>query len=79
MTPFAHTLRDYREQAGVTQYRLAKQCGYVPSYICRLESGNRNPSRKAIGKIANAIGADRDATTALYHAAGFLVPGEVNA
>ena len=69
---FAVALREARESAGLSQSRLAAQAGYDHSYVSRLESDSRTPTREAVLGLASAMGladVDRDQ---LLAAAGFL-------
>ena len=69
---FATALRQAREGAGLSQSRLAARAGYDHSYVSRLESDSRAPTRDAVLSLGNAMGVadvDRDY---LLAAAGFL-------
>lgn len=69
---FATALRQAREAAGLSQSRLAARAGYDHSYVSRLESDSRAPTRDAVLNLGNAMGlpdVDRDF---LLAAAGFL-------
>ena len=69
---FATALRQAREAAGLSQSRLAARAGYDHSYVSRLESDSRAPTRDAVLSLGNAMGladVDRDY---LLAAAGFL-------
>jgi transcriptional regulator with XRE-family HTH domain len=72
VTFFGQLLRRYRESARLSQSRLAQRAGFDHSYVSRLESGRRAPTREAILRLAEALElgpADRDS---LLAAAGFL-------
>ena len=45
---FADLLRHYRERAGLSQVRLAQLVGIDHSYLSRLESGRRHPTRGVV-------------------------------
>lgn len=69
---FATALRQAREAAGLSQSRLAARAGYDHSYVSRLESDSRAPTREAVLSLSDAMGLpdmDRDG---LLAAAGFL-------
>ncbi|HUG16488.1 MAG TPA: helix-turn-helix transcriptional regulator [Thermomicrobiales bacterium] len=73
---FAPMLREYRDRRRMSQSRLAKAAGFDHSYVSRLESGTRMPTRDAVVKLAGAMGladAERDA---LLASAGFM-PGRI--
>ena len=48
-------LRSVRLQRGMTQERLAAACGMHPTYISDVERGARNPSWKAIVRLARGL------------------------
>lgn len=75
-TRFAATLKAMREQARVSQSKLAERAGFDHSYVSRLESGTRTPTREAVGQLALALGAHPSGQDELLAAAGFL-PREV--
>jgi len=64
---FGTLLRAFRERAGCSQNSLAKRVGLSPSYINRLERGEREaPTREVVEALANTLGlsaADRDRLT----------------
>ena len=49
-------VRQLREAKGWTQEILAGRAGLDRSYIAGIEAGLRNPSTKALAKIARALG-----------------------
>ena len=51
-------VRDARRRAGLSQEQLAFEAGMKRSYVSDLERGTRNPSVKAIGRLALALGVD---------------------
>lgn len=51
-----NTLREYREQAGLSQNRLAQKCHMHPSHLCLIERGAQTTQRTAL-KLARALGA----------------------
>jgi transcriptional regulator with XRE-family HTH domain len=58
---FGNVLRDIRKQQSMSQETLAFESGYHPTYIGQLERGEKNPSLRAILKLAktlNTSGAD---------------------
>lgn len=48
-------VRRYRKLAGISQEELSHRTGIKRSYISDLERGTRNPSVKALGRIAEAF------------------------
>lgn len=50
------TLLHMRKAADLTQDELAQRMGTQKSNICRLETGNSNPSWKTLKKYAQACG-----------------------
>jgi transcriptional regulator with XRE-family HTH domain len=49
-------LRQLRDAKGWTQETLAERAAIDRSYIAGIEAGLRNPSVKAVGKIARGLG-----------------------
>ena len=51
-------VRCYRKLKGMTQEQLAHEVGMERSYISDLERGTRNPSVRALGRLAEALSVD---------------------
>jgi transcriptional regulator with XRE-family HTH domain len=49
-------VRHYRKLKGISQERLALDAGMERSYVSDLERGTRNPSVRALGRLADALG-----------------------
>ena len=49
-------MRQLRDAKGWTQETLAERASMDRSYIAGIEAGPRNPSVKAVGKIAKGLG-----------------------
>lgn len=73
---FAPLLREYRDRRRLSQSRLAEAAGFDHSYVSRLESGSRMPTRDAVAKLAEAMGLDEGERDALLASAGFM-PGRI--
>lgn len=69
---FAEALRHSRERQRLSQSRLAAAAGFDHSYVSRLESGSRTPTRDAVTKLGGALALDDIETDALLAAAGFM-------
>jgi transcriptional regulator with XRE-family HTH domain len=69
---FATALREAREAAGLSQSRLAARAGYDHSYVSRLESDSRAPTRDAVLSLGDAMGLAEVERDYLLAAAGFL-------
>lgn len=69
---FAVALRQNRERKRLSQSRLAAAAGFDHSYVSRLESGTRTPTRDAVVKLSEALGLDDIQTDALLATAGFM-------
>jgi transcriptional regulator with XRE-family HTH domain len=69
---FASTLKTFRQRARVSQAALGRRCDFDHSYISRLESSNRYPSREAVERISAALSLSKADDAVLMHAAGFL-------
>lgn len=52
---FGRNVRDLREARGLTQEDLEGMTGIRRSYISDMERGTRNPSVRALGRIATAL------------------------
>jgi transcriptional regulator with XRE-family HTH domain len=68
---FANTLKRFRKQEKLTQYRLAKLARLDHSIVSRFESGDREPSRTSIHQLAKALRLGDLDTDRLLFAAGF--------
>ena len=69
---FGVQLKAFRESRGVSQSKLAERADFDHSYVSRLESGARMPTRDAVEKLARALDLGRPEQDALLAAAGFL-------
>ena len=73
---FAPYLREMRDRSRLSQSRLAEAAGFDHSYVSRLESGSRMPTRDAVIKLATAMQFDEHDRDGLLAAAGFM-PGRI--
>lgn len=69
---FAAVLRSARNECGLSQVQLGLLAGFDHSYVSRLESDTRSPTRDAVLKLARALGCDEQERDGLLAAAGFL-------
>ena len=69
---FATALRETRERRRLSQSRLAAAAGFDHSYVSRLESGTRTPTRDAVTKLSDALTLDDVETDSLLASAGFM-------
>ncbi len=53
---FGQTLRKLRTDRAISQKTLAFDSGYHLTYISQLERGKKNPSLRAIIRLASALG-----------------------
>ncbi len=53
---FGANVRHYRKLRGMTQEQLAHEVEMERSYVSDLERGIRNPSVRALGRLAEALG-----------------------
>lgn len=51
-------VRHYRKLRGFTQEQLALEVEMERSYVSDLERGTRNPSVRALGRLAQALGTE---------------------
>jgi transcriptional regulator with XRE-family HTH domain len=73
---FAPYLREMRDRSRLSQSRLAEAAGFDHSYVSRLESGSRMPTRDAVLKLAAAMSLDEHDRDGLLASAGFM-PGKI--
>jgi len=52
---FGKTVRRLRDAAGLSQEELAFRAGMKRSYLSDLERGTRNPTIRALGRLAEAL------------------------
>ncbi|MDZ4062991.1 MAG: helix-turn-helix transcriptional regulator [Phenylobacterium sp.] len=52
----ARNARRIRRELGLSQEEVAFRAGLKRSYLSDLERGTRNPTVRALGRIANALG-----------------------
>ena len=69
---FGVLLKGYREGRGVSQSKLAERADFDHSYVSRLESGARTPTRDAVERLAAALGLRQAEQDTMLAAAGFL-------
>ncbi len=69
---FGGLLKGLRERRSVSQSKLAERAEFDHSYVSRLESGARMPTRDAVDRLGNAMGLTQTELDALLAAAGFL-------
>jgi transcriptional regulator with XRE-family HTH domain len=55
LLPLGEAIRAQREQLGLSQEKLAEQCGFDRTYISMLERGKRNPSLLNLLKLAKGL------------------------
>lgn len=49
-------IRTLREERHITQEELAERVGFHPTYVAKLEAGERAPSFESLFRFANALG-----------------------
>jgi transcriptional regulator with XRE-family HTH domain len=55
---FGNNVRRLRTAKGLSQEELALEAGMKRSYVSDLERGTRNPTVKALGRLAAALDVD---------------------
>lgn len=77
MTTFAAALRTARQahRPPLSQSKLAERAGFYHSYVSRLETGTRLPTREAVVELGAALDLDPDDFDRLLLAAGFAPKG----
>lgn len=71
-TDFGNLLKSLREEHGVSQSKLAERADFDHSYVSRLESGARMPTREAVDRLGTAMNLDQGSLDNLLASAGFL-------
>ncbi len=51
-------LRHLRRRSGQTQAEVAKRAGTSQAWICRIETGDENPTLASMRRIARALGVE---------------------
>lgn len=51
-------VRKHRQALGLSQEQLAFEAGMKRSYVSELERGLRNPTVRALGRLADALSVD---------------------
>ena len=74
---FGIALKSFREARRVSQSKLAERAGFDHSYVSRLESGARTPTRDAVQQLSMALELERQQQDELLASAGFL-PREIS-
>ena len=76
MDGFGDVLREKRQSRHrISQSKLAELAGFDHSYVSRLETGARNPTREAVEFLADALNLDQRERAELLVAAGFTPHG----
>ena len=73
---FGVVLARYRIRRKVSQANLGRLIDSDHSYVSRLESEQRNPSRSIVERIVDALDLPMEEEATLMHAAGFTAGGE---
>ena len=76
LVEFGVQLKALREARRVSQSKLAERADFDHSYVSRLESGARMPTREAVERLAGALALSSVEEDGLLASAGFL-PGDV--
>jgi transcriptional regulator with XRE-family HTH domain len=71
-TDFGNLLKSLRETNGVSQSKLAERADFDHSYVSRLESGARMPTREAVDRLGTAMNLEQASLDYLLASAGFL-------
>lgn len=74
---FGGVLKAFRESRRVSQSKLAARAGFDHSYVSRLESGARTPTREAVDLLAGALELGGVHHDELLVSAGYL-PREIS-
>ena len=69
---FGGLLKALREARRISQSKLAERADFDHSYVSRLESGARMPTREAVERLASALSLAQVEEDGLLAAAGYL-------
>jgi transcriptional regulator with XRE-family HTH domain len=69
---FGGLLKEMREARRISQSKLAERADFDHSYVSRLESSARMPTRDAVERLATALMLAQNEEDGLLAAAGFL-------
>src|SRR3954462_13474021 len=69
---FGGLLKAMREARRISQSKLAERADFDHSYVSRLESGARMPTRDAVDRLGGALRLEQPQLDSLLAAAGFL-------
>jgi transcriptional regulator with XRE-family HTH domain len=75
MSEFGPLLKGFREARYLSQSKLADRASLCHSYVSRLESGARMPTRESVDRLAAALKLEPEERDRLLNAAGFLGTG----
>lgn len=71
-TDFGALLKSLRAKRNISQCKLAERANFDHSYVSRLESGARMPTREAVDRLGEALKLEEPQLDSLLAAAGFL-------
>lgn len=77
MNDFGNLLKTYRERAKLSQSKLAEIADFDHSYLSRLESGKRNPTRAAVERLAKELELEGEDYVRFLALAGFVQLGTI--
>jgi len=66
MKSFGENLREMREARGLLLREVAAKLDVDPSFLSRVESGNKRPSRDQVVQLASILHEDKDKLLILY-------------
>lgn len=69
--PFAVTLARFRESRRLSQTKLAERADLSHSYVSRLETGSRTPTRECVQRLSKSLALNGPEADALLLSAGF--------
>lgn len=72
MSEFGSLLKRLRTERNISQSKLAERADFDHSYVSRLESGARTPTRDAVSRLSEALQLGADEYETLLRSAGFI-------
>jgi len=75
MASFGELVRSFRERAGLSQSALAQGANIDKSYVCRLESGDREVASRSLAlRLASILGLSTSEIDLWLISAGYVSP-----
>jgi len=74
MPTFGELLLQHRRDRALGMARLARMLMVTSGYICRLEHGERHPSRAFVTRVVKTLQLSDEEAAEMFRAAGYSLP-----